>query len=88
MAGTTLVTLLEDTFVLTGSSICPFRLTNSHFIRLLLMVPNSPLFACQMPLSKGLFIWIYLNVSYRSQVHIVALSLLDDVEVRYNKCNN
>ena len=32
MAGTTPVTLLKDTLVLTGSSICPFRLTNSHFI--------------------------------------------------------
>ena len=32
MEGTTPVTLLKDTLVLTGSSICPFRLINSHFI--------------------------------------------------------
>ena len=34
MAGTTPVTLLKDTLVLTGSSIYPFRLTSSHFISL------------------------------------------------------
>ena len=34
MAGTTPVTLIEDTFALTRSSIYPPRLTNSRFISL------------------------------------------------------
>ena len=40
MAGTTPVTLLKDTLVLTRSSICPFRLMNSRFISLAPSVGN------------------------------------------------